>query len=141
MVPCRLCPFKSQVLKYLKLWEALDIAALVATISKSSAQLAVAAQKHAGSGNVQQSEAILLLLRIVAGPFQSLSLLTSTPKHINFAQRGRTLSCCTSEVRRLVVRRLVCNQNALCGKHAGCIVKSLMCGNGQQGWYGAQDAG
>ena len=141
MVPCRLCPFKSQVLKYLKLWEALDIAALVATISKSSAQLAVAAQKHAGSGNVQQSEAILLLQRIVAGPSQSLSLLTSTPKHISFAQRGQTLSCCTSEVRRLVVRRLVCKQNALCGKHAGCIVKPLMCGNGQQGWYGTQDVG
>ena len=51
----------------MKMWEALDIAALVATMSDSRAQPAVAAQKHAGPGKLQQSRAILLLQRIIAG--------------------------------------------------------------------------
>ena len=91
----RLCPFTSQVLKYLQLWEALDIAALVATISQSSAQPAEPAQKHAGPTKVQQSKAILLLQRIVAGaPSAPLCL----PVHQHSAIRlrdGSDIVCCS----------------------------------------------
>ena len=118
MIPCRLCPFTSQVLKYLELWEALDIAALVATMSKSSAQLAVKAQKHAEP--VKQSKAILLLQRIVAGPSQTLPQLPNIQKLINSAQEGQYLSCCTSKVRLLSASRMQAVANplaALCNRH------------------------